>query len=619
MNREIWHSSFKDEIELSVLKKEEINSILGLWNKDLKFDDSKLESLQSNRLFPYLTHNRSKFPLRSVLASVTYHYSVFGLIEEPYLDLEFWDSHAGFYSSSFSQYRIDCIRIHFFAGEESLSSELIDLLYSGCCRHEVEEALDVKWKGYCVLRPIHSYVVGRTGIEFDTRCAERLPNNAKIKEEGGSRPFLKAFQECSVNLLNARFTIKTPEFIQQDPNLGHCATASLWVATKLMSNKFGTNKFNYRTITSQAFGAKENQANFSNSPLPPDRGLTPSEIKNAINATGANTLTFIRKDESYENVFSRLTHEIYSFMESGFPVILCITNSDNNQSHVVSVVGHSLPGVENPNNYVDASFIFPKEQRNEKMKKHFLIGNIINLYYVHDDAYGPFNRVIFQNKRKEVVKTEKQEKGSVFRPGNSKQKKSISLKLGRISSLYELDQVLIPVPSNIKATSTSVFRDIVKVFNDDHFDSYDDLVFLWRPVLIEGSDFKQSICRRKYPPSIRKKYANLHLPKFIWLFELSILKPREAKSYFNYPNYKPRLIDGEYIYDATISGKEARMISARISNIFCDYRSPKEYVMLEGKIKRYDCFQFSCHDQSANVINSNGDCHECFKQRREAL
>jgi len=80
-----------------------------------------------------------------------------------------------------------------------------------------------------------------------------------IAEEFDGRPFLKVAQPCVANLLSAHFVIDAPEFIQQDPNLGHCATASLWVTTRAMARRFGTNQYQYGTITRQAMGGSRDE------------------------------------------------------------------------------------------------------------------------------------------------------------------------------------------------------------------------------------------------------------------------------------------------------------------------------------------------------------------------
>ena len=630
MSEAIWDKKIEKKIRLDYLSGSDIDIILALWDRNtLKINQDALINLSENPLYPFLKNNRNSLPVRSVLQSVRGHFQVFGIIESPYLDLEFWDSHTGFYAYNFSQYKIECKRIHFFSGDERHAKRLIELLYCGRCKHEIEKDLDLSWRGYSILRPIHSFVVGRTAIEFDETAADEMPKQVEIlDEEKGSKPYLKARQYCCANLLNAHYVINTSEFIQQDPNLGHCATASLWVATKLMAGRFGTHRFKYRAITKQALGQwnREIESNISYNSLPPDGGITISEIKNAIAATGANTLSFLRRPGySYENSFASLSHDIYSFMESNFPVLLCISSLKNDSAHVVAVVGHALPKVTNLNDYISASSILPLESRNNKSENHFLVGNIVNVYYVHDDAYGPFNRVIIPNTKKNVQEKqaaeEKRKQRTIFQCGEKSQKEKkepILLKIGRKKEEFCLEQILVPVEPTIKSSASSIFVDVINIFNN-HFDFDSNYKYLWRAVLLEGSEFKQSICRRGYAISLRKWYAMLHLPKYVWLFEVTIIPSKEeTEKYFYHPGYKSRPIDGEFLYDATIPLTETRMISARILSFYTDYSKRLEFLDTGETIRRYNCCEYSCNDVlNSQSLAEKGTCDDCMEAQEE--
>lgn len=593
----IWSPAVHHTISLSPLAGTEIDEILDLWNNRTYLNLKKINV--TTPLGQYLIDNQNPTPIRSILSSVRKHFNACALIEEPYLDLEYWDSHAGYYARSFSQYRLDCIRLHFFqlldGNEEEQLKRLIELLNKGACKNDIDRETALSWIGYCVLRPTHSYNVGRAGIKFNSNPVNEWPESVSpIKQEKGSKPYIKAVQECSANLLNAKFVIDTTEFIQQDPNLGHCGTASLWVASNLMAKKFGTHKFHYRTITQQALGQwnRETEAKQTQTSSAPENGLTPSEIINAISAMGATTFDLSPLEtETIQESQARLTHEIYSFMESGFPVLLCITKKNDSSKHVVSVVGHSLPPVKKINRYVNASSILDKNQRNSFTDRHYLIGNMIKVFYVHDDSYGPFNRIIVPTYKRCLDRPKKQQ--------NGENDYSFNVKLGRETE-YLVDQAIIPVEPMIKVSATPIFRDLIEWFNDHYAEQYHDKeVFLWRPVLLTGSEFKQSICKRKYSEIIKEKYSTLHLPKFIWLFEFSAIKPDSISEYFYSEDYKYRLIDGEFIYDATIPQTKVRRLAERIFHNYIDYRG--EYTTASEEIK-YPCYELACE---------KGDCNEC--------
>ncbi len=621
----IWHDkSFSNTIKLSILSGKQIDEILSLWNENLDFDDDALDAIPRHPLYVYLKYNLNRQPLRNILACVRNHYNAFAIIEDPYLDLEFWDGHSGYYAQSFSQYKISSKRLHFFSskekdGEEKYAELLRKLLLQGECRHEIVEQTDLRWRGYCVLRPTHSYVVGRTAIKFDDRCADKMPPEVKrLEEEKGGRPFLKAKQNCSANLLNCCFNIETTEFIQQDPNLGHCATASLWVATQLMANKFGTHRFHYRAITQQALGHWDRERDITtNYDLTDEGGLTPSEIKNAIAATGAKCFTFYPEgDESSEQTFVRLSHEIYSFAESGFPVLLCMSDLHGDSAHVVAVVGHSLPKVESLDDYSNASTLLPEKEIDDEIRRHYLVGNIVKVYYVHNDASGPFNRMVFSQNTSNLVK-----KDCFCEKFLSKQKKEdgtndkdFRLRVGGRRLEHKLHKAIVPIEPNVKCSSTHPFRSLMKRFNALYCKAFKkNEIFLWRSLLVEGSEFKQSVCRRDYSPALRKWYASLHLPKYIWLYELTVVRPKEISDYFHHEGYTARLIDGEFIYDATVSSVKTRLLTERFHGSYRDYRRKINEFDKYTDVQRYSCYRAACNRAKIR----EGDC-PCVQNGKKA-
>ncbi len=585
---DIWANNIPKEIKIDYFSSKNIKDFLLLWEEN-EFNINRLEDDNNHLrppfrfLIPFLKDNKNQTPIRSIFTCVADHYSAFALIEEPYLDLEFWDSYSGFYSYSFSQYQIAGKRIHFFKGDENNSDQLLKYLYEGETKQKIKMDLDISWIGYCNLRPIHSFIVGRTALRFDDQPIDEMSEKVtKFTEEKGGKPYLKATSQCTVNILNTHFSINTPEFIQQDPNIGQCATASLWVANKILAEKFGTNRLFFRSITKQAVGQwnRELEVKLNDEALTfTEDGTTVAEIKNALSATGVRILSFAQSEvESINTSFIRLTNEIYSFVESGYPVLLCINK--NGQRHVVTVVAHCLPKVEHMN-FPSISPLVPSSNYTSIStaynEKHYLIGNRVNVYYCHDDAYGPFNRIclIKNNPKKRITQF-----NGIFCK-NKKIKKeyidpSVMLEMGRDRKKYDLEYVIIPVHPYVKTSSTEPFKSLVSWFNDNFAYKYRNKVFLWRSLLIQGSDFKISIVGRCYDKEIVKWYSTLHLPKYVWLFELSILERYKINEYFYHPSFEARYISGEFLFDATVSDYSPRMISGRASMSYTDY-STKSY------------------------------------------
>jgi len=190
-----------------------------------------------------LKNNENPAPLESVLRIATSRYGCDAIIEYPYFDLEEWDSYSAFYSRAFVPYERLCRRIHFLAPSEGAESHFEHAIGDFLSRlrtggkdippaepdsdlprlNETLAQSGIEYKGFLVLRPLRSFVVGRTLIAFDARDVRELPQGYPLHYlEGDGRPF------CTTQIAN-RFhfghylcQIDTPPSIQQNPIIGRC-------------------------------------------------------------------------------------------------------------------------------------------------------------------------------------------------------------------------------------------------------------------------------------------------------------------------------------------------------------------------------------------------------------
>lgn len=557
------------KITLSLLSSIQIDDFLAVWDENLKQDYQKSSINTENILFEYLSQNTAPQPLRSVLSVIRKHYDAVAIVEDPYMDLEYWDSHSTYYSSSFTRYRRGCRRLHFlgksFSAKEDIDIEdavkgVIKCLDAGFNEKIIKRKYPcIEYFGYCVLRPTPSFVVGRTALKFDDRQPEDWPPSVKkVQAEENSIPFLTCHQTCYSNLKNATFKIEAPEFIQQDPNLGQCATASVWVSSSIMAQRHGTNHYHFGTIQKNAISipVKEALQNVIFDSGNERAGLSIPEIINAISSTGANPLVITPSGaENAEGAFLRCTHEVYSVIESGLPALLCIENEKGDSGHVVAAVGHSLPRRIRYDNLIPLSKGLVIEGGVD-LSRHFLLSSVVNLYYAHDDNYGPYNRVCFNTPSK---------KKGVF----GKRRETTNhpcLELGRLRKKHTLNSVLAPIPAPAKSLSWRQLEYLVKYFQDQWGATMQkenkDIVFFWRSLLVSGSDFKKSVYKRNYSRQLRAWYSALHLPKFVWLYEISIADRNNIDDFF--PKNGFRKIAGEFLLDATTPTTDVKLISQRI-------------------------------------------------------
>jgi hypothetical protein len=565
-------------ISLFPVSGQNLDLVLDLWGADSRFKKEQVEGLPGNHpLKRYLYHNEAPTPIRSIIASVRKRYNAFAILETPYQDHEFLESFSKFYGFSFSAFEKECERLHFFSSVSNDAMEVIKLLEDGKNAEEISASVQkLKYRGFCVLRPTESYVVGRTAIAFDTTTYNENSEALKLHEyEIGSSPFLTCSLRCEANIFNAAFSVDVPVFLQQDPNLGHCATASLWVVSHLMSKNFGAHHYNYSTITKQAIGgiAREREGDIIHSS---ERGLDVNEIANALAATGVNPLVITPFGSgSPEASYLRFTHELYSFVESGFPVLLCVDpeNHDDTYGHVVTIVGHSLP--RGTAHFLELPF--SEGSNNSQLIRHHLISANVRVYYAHDDAYGPFNRVILAGPFDETISDAPY----------------MATNLTRDELPYIPSAAIIPAPKPIKNFSGKQLDTLLLHFNGrweaEIVENNPEIGFFWRSLLVTGAEFKRSLSRRNYSPELKRHYASLHLPKYVWLYEVTCADLNNPVDCF--PEKGNRRIHGEFLYDATSPKTTAVLLAERMLHLYRDYtfESPQQYDEI-SHVDDYECF-----------------------------
>jgi hypothetical protein len=596
-----------------------IKEALNFWGSP---EDTKPEvirkRLRTNPFAPYILYNENPRPIRSILKTVFSRWNAFAVLETPYLDQEFWHDHTFFYGQSFFRYPVSCERFHFFslplgANQEPVPrahiAQLIEAFRQGLnWSDEISRQFPkIEYHGYSIFRPSSSCVVGRTAIQFDRRSSN-LPQavkNALVPEEKSGIPYLIANHYCSARICGTKIEVEgTAEFIQQDPNVGACATASVWVATRSLAHRFNLNKYSYSTITRQALnpGGLPVEEITSHAPTLVEAGLYPSEIRNALSRTGATALTIpVCEGQDPGDESLRLRQEVYSFVESGLPVLLLLKNDGlyETSAHVVVAVGHSLPRYQKVANYL-------QPLTKDENCRHYHVSSLVPVYYVHDDAHGPFNRLRFtadgyassEEKRRELAKGEDEPRIS-----------SPAVILGKTESSY-LSTVIAPVPPAVKTDSHVGLSHILNYFdglekfllkiNPEFDQSPDPIIFLWRSLLVETAIFKASLRRRNFHSRLRTWYADLLLPKHVWLHEFSIANKETL--HFSFAPTRGRIIAGEFLCDPTRPRADPRCLTIRIGgqvNDFREYPTDDPAAIFE-KVQRiapkkepciYTCFQ----------------------------
>lgn len=577
-------------IELSIVPQEHLEEI-SLFNAERPYFT---QLSQNNLLRDYIRNNKRPLPLINIVKNILKFKEgqgqindVYGILEMPYIDIEYWDGYFGFYADSFKSYSRESKRLFFFLGDEKKANIFCKQLLEGEIVGDSDTKILPTYLGYLIFRPISSFVISRSAIKFNKRHPD-------ISGE----QFLTVKQTCRANLCTTKLELETAEFIQQDPNLGCCATAAIWVASHLMHERFNTNRHEFRIISNQAVGSYSASTNpLYNALNGEGGGLSGDQIACALEATGVRTIIYSTRHESEAMVaFSRIRHNIYSFVESGIPVIICIGDKEKRMGHAVVAIGHALPSKIEEKCVILAKEFTDAESISDH---HILMSNVVNLYFVHDDSHSPFRDFEFTD-----WEDPKQQKIS---NGDTEQKifaKSKNLNPDGESNPYQeytVDKAIVPVPPMVKIDALEPLRVLLTRFDEvilknleevsENGNEFKNVKFLWRSLLVEGSEFKQSLKKRGYSIFLRKQYSKLHLPKYIWLYEVSCVEEGELDSWNGLQSTNRRIM-GEFLFDATSSKYDVFLLAERFLNFYQDNNISKEDIALykNEKPHTYKCF-----------------------------
>jgi len=138
-----------------------------------------------------------------------------------------------------------------------------------------------------------------------------------------------------------------------------------------------------------------------------------------------------------------------------------------------------------------------------------------------------------------------------------------------------LASVLVPVPTDVHADVNGVLINAIQRFIGDEdyankVSTIEDPRFFWRCVLTKGADFKRTLGRREYAKELREWYATLHLPRYVWVVEVSMFPQNEFSALF--PAKGEWLVDGEFLYDATAPYYDLHWIARRVLRQSSDWR-----------------------------------------------
>lgn len=293
------------------------------------------------------------------------------VIEENYISKDFLHDYATYYALCFEEYPKFCKRVHFFSNEftgEEFNSIIL------------KKELDCKdfWQnylGFVVVKPIPVTVIGYTVLKTYSNSV-----NFNDRNFWGVRQY-------KVHLFGNEIELTSLAFQEQDSVLSACATTAIWSMLNKASVDFHTIMKSPSQITKDADNTSPD-----GSRLFPNKGLNLLQICQAILNSG---LVSEIKQPDYELVNSSgeviakfvsnryLKKILNAYSPIGIPIILIISvpNDFNYGLHAITISGFKQKSPE----------VIPLGS-----EVSWLSDNIEKIY-AHDDQWGPFARINFND------------------------------------------------------------------------------------------------------------------------------------------------------------------------------------------------------------------------------
>lgn len=277
------------------------------------------------------------------------------VIERHYVDRDFVDDHALFYSRSLRGYPNHCQRLHFFraAFDDARWRALISEANQGH-HSRVQELLQTDYLGFSVVRPLPGSLVGRTVLRTLDQATP----------EGHSRLF-SCTRDYRVHLAGFELSVTGLAFQQQDQGVSACATTALWSALQRVARLEGLPLATPAEITQAA-----SRYFLAGGRALPSEGLTIHQICEATRSSGLAPVVV------QGLALDQARAQLHGYVTSGFPAVLALQPLRRGaDGHAVCAVGLKLGSVA--------------PQSDPQL--HFRDGASSALaVYVHDDRLGPY-------------------------------------------------------------------------------------------------------------------------------------------------------------------------------------------------------------------------------------
>jgi len=449
------------------------------------------------------------------------------VVERPYLDKDYLDEYTAFYAGSFRAYPHICSRLHFFS-----------------CRiprrtYRRFDKYSASYLGFCVLRPTDLLRTGRSVLAFP----DKDPENSFI---------LARAEGVETHILTSEMSVSGTPFMQQETQVGVCATAATWMATRCMSYGFGYREYRPSEITRFA------QQHFpSGRVFPAKSGLSQPQILDALRTMGLEA-EFISRFDIEPSEFLKeaaaswceqelahwsLAAAVYRYVESRLPVILMTGH------HAFVAIGHTYRPDSNA----------------------LLAVQHLPALYINDDSRGPYlelplDSVAPSGTSLVNANADRETEGRIRRRTFREVVGAILLSPPEctLSGQDAEDDALQLLRDLAKSLPLEVREEFRKELGGVDLASEDGILseLYCRTYLRTQLDVKRWYLEAPLPQRIRNTILRMCMPKYVWVVELStfplISCPQKAN--------RKRL--GEVIMDSTAPAGTGAALILRLGRFY---------------------------------------------------
>lgn len=285
------------------------------------------------------------------------------ILEPHYFDRDFLAEFAAFYSVSARGYGNVCRRLHFF-DDDTIDEHLVL-----CALSDDDQAatrLQRSYLGFVVLRPLQSAPFGRTVLRHYPQGEHQ---SARIDTPS---------REYTCHLSGLPLKVTGLAWQQQDRGVSACATIGVW--TLLHSSAF--DDVHAIPTTADITRAAHKNSSLGRRPFP-QSGLRIEQLLEAIIEYDlAPVITNPDIQTPLGGFFSkaRFAATCAAYIRSGYPVAVVgnYCNATTNEGHLVCLTS------------------FREERQLNAPAKLVLMDSMAEIFYMHDDNWGPGVRCVLQ-------------------------------------------------------------------------------------------------------------------------------------------------------------------------------------------------------------------------------